>query len=83
MTKYVTIYPKPSKGPDMNELTNSLSRRILDFLHPILDTSSIVWVGVKASIVRYEVCSMIVEIRTRICERARCGAGSLKIDRNV
>lgn len=42
-------YPNPSKGPLMNELKKSLSHLMCTFLHPILDTNSIVCWGVKAS----------------------------------
>ena len=42
-------YPKPSKGPVMTEFKNSLSHLVCAFLQPILDTSSVVCCGVKAS----------------------------------
>ena len=42
-------YPKPSKGPAMKEFQNNLCHLICIFLHPILETSSIVCWGVKAS----------------------------------
>ena len=46
-----TAQPKPSKGPAMQELNQSLSRRMWAFLVPIRETSSVVCWGVKASIV--------------------------------
>ena len=42
-------YPKPSKGPAMKELKNNLSHLMCVFLHPILETNSMVCWGVKAS----------------------------------
>lgn len=47
-SKHLT-YPKASKGPAMKELQNNLSHLMCVFLHPILETSSIVCCGVKAS----------------------------------
>lgn len=41
--------PKPNKGPDMKEFQNNLSHLICVFLHPILETNSMVCWGVKAS----------------------------------
>ena len=35
-------YPKPSKGPVIKEFQKSLSHRIWAFLHPILETNSVV-----------------------------------------
>ena len=35
-------HPKPSKGPDMKEFQNNLSNLICVFLHPILETNSMV-----------------------------------------
>ena len=46
-------YPKPSRGPAITELMKSLSRRIVAFFVPILDTSSVVCVAVKASILAW------------------------------
>ena len=42
-------YPKPNKGPAMKEFQNNLSHLMCVFLHPILETSSMVCWGVKAS----------------------------------
>lgn len=41
--------PKPSNGPAMKEFQNNLSHLICVFLHPILETNSMVCWGVKAS----------------------------------
>lgn len=46
-----SAHPNPKRGLPMNELTNILSRRIRAFFTPILETSSVVCAGVKASIV--------------------------------
>lgn len=45
----VTAQPKPSNGPAMKEFQNNLSHLICVFLHPILETNSMVCWGVKAS----------------------------------
>lgn len=42
--------PNPRRGPPMKELRNILSKRMRAFFAPILETSSVVWAGVKASI---------------------------------
>ena len=47
-SEFVT-YPKPNKGPAMKEFQNNLSHLICVFLHPILETNSMVCWGVKAS----------------------------------
>lgn len=41
--------PKPNRGPDMKEFQNNLSHLTCVFLHPILETNSMVCWGVKAS----------------------------------
>lgn len=46
-------HPKPNKGPAMKELKKSLSNLICVFLHPILETNSMVCWGVKASMACY------------------------------
>lgn len=43
-------HPKEIRAPPMKELMKSLSIRILAFLAPMRETSSVVWAGVKASI---------------------------------
>jgi hypothetical protein len=44
--------PKEMRAPPMNELTNILSILIRAFFAPILETSSVVWAGVKASMIK-------------------------------
>jgi hypothetical protein len=42
-------HPKEIRGPPIKEFTNILSMRMRAFFAPILEMSSVVWAGVKAS----------------------------------
>lgn len=43
--------PKDMRAPPMKELMNILSIRMRAFLAPMRETSSVVWAGVKASMI--------------------------------
>lgn len=44
-------HPKEMRAPPKKEFTNILSTRMRAFFAPILDTNSVVWAGVNASMV--------------------------------
>lgn len=73
-------YPKPSRGPAMKEFQNNLSHLICVFLHPILETNSIVCWGVKASMASAGTRTLAKQ-RLALVDRSRSARGSLAVRR--